>query len=96
MLVGTNQNNVFVYKHNGQSYQQNQSIALAAQPRSIAITADHTFLSVGDTSKSVYVYKHNGTQFNLLQRINYTTSTHRMVSITNDYQLLTVTDRGSE
>ena len=96
MFFGTSQSNVFVYKHNGQSYLQNQTIALTAQPRSIAITADHTFLSVGDVDKSVYIYKHDGTQFNHFQTITYSNAAHRMVSITNDHQLLTVTDRTFE
>ena len=60
--------------------------------RMISITQDHLFLVIGTMGRDVYVYKHNGTQFNILQTINFSTSRHKYVYITNNHQYLTISD----
>ena len=63
----------------------------------MAMTPDRSFLVLGTDGYHVYVYKHNGIQFNLPpQIINYPSSSSKFVSITNDHQYLTVSDRDSD
>ena len=57
------------------------------------MTQEHSFLVVGIRGYNVYVYKHNGTQFNDFQNFTFSHPKAKLVSITDDYQYLTVTDR---
>ena len=59
----------------------------------MALPSDYAYLVLGESGQNVYVYKYDGTRFNSFQTITLSGSGSKYVSITNDHQLLTVSDR---
>ena len=72
----------------------NQTINIFSGVRSIAMTQDHSYLVVGTYGYYVHVFKHDGMEFNGFQSFNYSNGRAKFVSITDDHQYLTVTNRG--
>ena len=59
----------------------------------MALPSDYAYLVLGESGQNVYVYKYDGTRFNSFQTITLSGSGSKYVSITNDHQLLTISDR---